>query len=157
MVKGKRRKVKLRRLLREYGPLIALSEAFGVADSLEGEVMEDIISEHPDFAPYLWEDEIETADGRRINPRLHIIVETAVQCQLAQGKPPEARRVYQALLNDGVDHHVARHALGYVLMNTIWLVLKGELTADPAKHYCEGLKRLGRQRLKHEFFTGNWW
>jgi hypothetical protein len=55
---------------------------------------------------------------------LHIVVETVVQCQLAQGKTSEARRVYQALLDEGLDPHVARHALGYVLMHKIWLVLK---------------------------------
>jgi hypothetical protein len=147
-----KRKRDLKALSDEYNSLLMLSEAFGATVSFEGEVMKDVISEHPKYVHYLRGGEIETEDGRRINPRLHIAVETAVQCQLAQGRPPEARRAYLALLDERVDPHEARHAVGYVFLETVWLVLSNELTSDPAKYYCEELRNMERQKLKHRFF-----
>jgi len=110
-------------MLDEYFSLLRLSETFGVTMSNEEEIIKDIIDEHPEYAGFLDEGELQMEDGTTINPQLHIIVESIVQNQLATGQPKDVQQAYLALLKENVDPHEARHAIGCILMETIWLIL----------------------------------
>jgi len=84
---AERKKGEVKKMLDEYYSLLRLSETFGVTMSNEGEIIKDIIDEHPEYADFLDEEELQMEDGTTINPRLHIIIESIVQNQLATGQP----------------------------------------------------------------------
>ena len=139
--------------MNEYLSLLMMSEVLGERVSEEGEMIKDIIDQHPEYAGFLLEGEIEMADGTTVNPRLHIAIEAIVQRQMAMNEPPEVRGTYLTLLNEGVDPHEARHAIGHILIETIWLMQKSELSTDPNIHYRNHLRDLKRKKLKHRVFT----
>jgi len=152
--KGMRRWIEeLRSLLAEYDYLLMVSDVLGVPVSEEGEMLRDVIDQHPEYEGFLPGEEIEVEDGTTVNPRLHIAVEAAVQTQIAKDDPPEAREAYLTLLGAGMDGHEARHAIGRVFVETVWLVLQNRLTADPNTYYRNQLRELERQKLDHEAFA----
>ena len=152
-MKGRKKRRTLRELLNEYDSLLLLSEALGVTVSDEGEIYRDIVDQHPEYAGICHGEEVVMEDGTRVNPRLHIAIETAVQWQMAKDEPREVNEAYLALLGEGVDPHEARHAIGYILAQMIWLIQRDRLP-QPRTHYTAQLRELGRQGLKHRMFTG---
>lgn len=149
---AERKKGGVKKILDEYYSLLRLSETFGVIVSNEGEIIKDIINEHPEYAGFLDQGELQIEDGTTINPRLHIIVESIVQNQLGKGEPEDARQAYLALLKENVDPHEARHAIGRIFMEMIWLILNNKLTSDPTKYYRKQLRGLKRKGIKHRVF-----
>ena len=143
----------MRKLLDEYDMFLSLSGALGVALSDEEEILKDIMDQHPEFAGYRHGEEAVAADGTRINPRLHIAIEAAVQWQMAKGEPPEVNEAYLALLGEGVDPHEARHAIGYLMAEMIWLALQNRLP-EPKTHYASQLRELKHLGLRHRMFSG---
>jgi len=139
-------------LLNEYDSLLLLSEALGVTVSDEGEIYKDIIDQHPEYADYSHGEEVVMEDGTRVNPRLHIAIEAAVQWQMANDEPREVNEAYLVLLGEGVDPHEARHAIGHILAEMIWLIQR-DRPPQPRTHYTARLRELGRQGLKHSMFT----
>lgn len=110
--KGMRRWIEeLRSLLVEYDHLLMVSDVLGVPVSEEGEMLRNIVDQHPEYEGFLPGEEIEVEDETTVNPRLHIAVEAAVQTQIAKDDPPEAREAYLTLLGAGMDGHEARHAI----------------------------------------------
>ena len=152
-MRGRKKRRELRELLNEYDSLLLLSEALGVTVSDEGEIYLDIVDQHPMYAGYGPGEEVVMEDGSRVNPRLHIAIEAAVQWQMAKDEPREVNEAYLALLGEGVDPHEARHAIGYILIQMIWLI-QGDRLPQPRTHYTAQLKELGRQGLEHPMFTG---
>lgn len=152
MTRRKKRK-ELRKLLDEYDSFLSLSQAFGFTLSDEEEILKDILDQHPEYAGYRHGAEAVAADGTRVNPRLHIAVEAAVQWQMAKDDPPEVNEAYLALLGEGVDPHEARHAVGYIMAEMIWLTLQNRLL-EPKTHYAAQLRELKLQGLRHRAFSG---
>jgi hypothetical protein len=155
-------KKRLKQLSDEYLSLLMLSEVFGVTISEEGEMLKDMISEHPEYRDHLHQDEITMADGTTVNPRLHIAVEAAVQRQISKSEPPEARDAYLALLREGLDPHEARHAVGHLFLETIWRLLHNASSAihnaSSANHneyYRQQLRDLIRLKRRHPLFASS--
>ena len=72
---GRRLREELRRLLNEYDYLLTVAEVLGVPVSDEGEMLKDILDQHPEYAGFRPGEEIEMEDGTTMNPRLHIAVD----------------------------------------------------------------------------------
>ena len=152
-MRGRKKRKELRKLLDEYDIFLSLSEALGVPLSDEEENYKDVLDQHPEYARYRRGGELVTKDGRRVNPRLHIAVEAAVQWQMAKDDPPEVNEAYLALLGAGVDPHEARHAIGYLMAEMIWLTLQNRLP-EPKTHYAAQLRELKHQGIRHRVFSG---
>jgi hypothetical protein len=156
MKKGRtKEKKRLKKLSDEYLSLLLLSEVFGVTVSEEGEMLKDMISEHPEYRGHLHRDEITMADGTTVNPRLHLAIEAAVQRQISKSEPPEARDAYLALLREGLDPHDARHAVGRLLLETIWLLLHNASSANHNEYYRQQLRDLIRLKRRHPLFASS--
>ena len=150
---GERLSPEMRWLLDEYDYLLTVAEVLGVPVSDEGEMLKDILDQHPEYAGFRPGEEIEMEDGTTMNPRLHIAVEAVVQSQMAKDEPPEAREAYLSLLSEGVDPHEARHAIGRIFIDVVRLILQNRLTADVGTNYRKQLRDLKRQKLSHHVFT----
>ena len=141
-----------KKLLDLYFHLLTLSETLSVSVSEEGEMIKDMMIEHPEYTDFLDEEEIELENGTIMNPRLHITIEAALQIQIAKGYPPEVRKAYLTLIDEGLDAHAARHAVGRIFTETIWLVMRNKLSMDPINYYRSQLRDLMRKKLKHHIF-----
>ena len=75
------------------------------------------------------------------NPRLHAVIHTVVETQLAQGEPPEARRTLARLQLAGCTRHEALHAIGSVVSETVIDVMQEQRPYN-AKAYSEALAGL---------------
>ena len=132
--------------------LLMLSERLGVSVSEEGEIIKDMISEHPEYADFFDKEEIEMENGTTMNPRLHVIIEAAVQSQIGKGDPPEVREAYLTLIDEGLDAHLSRHMVGRIFTETIFLIMRNKLSIDPIEYYRDQLRDLIRKKLKHHLF-----
>ena len=63
---AERKKGGVKKVLDEYYSLLRLSETFGVTMSNEEEIIKDIIDEHPEYADFLGEGELQMEDGTTI-------------------------------------------------------------------------------------------
>lgn len=135
------------RLLDEYEHIFNVARVLGIDVSDEREILRDILDQHPEYAGFGPGEEIKVEDGTTMNPRLHIAIETIVQSQLAKDEPPEARQVYASLLSEGTDPHEARHAIGRIFTDVVWLILGNRLTADAGTYYRNKLRDFKRQKL----------
>jgi len=63
---AERKKGGVKKVLDEYYSLLRLSETFGVTVSNEEEIIKGIIDEHPEYADFLGEGELQMEDGTTI-------------------------------------------------------------------------------------------
>ena len=81
------------------------------------------------------------------NSRLHAYIHAVVENQLALEEPPQILGTLERLLGDGLDRHEAIHAIGSVLSEQIFKIMKNpSKNADPAGAYNEGLKELTAEK-----------
>jgi hypothetical protein len=82
----------------------------------------------------------------RIRPpkeELHAMIHAVVEAQIALGDETPARRVAQRLIGEGLDRHDAIHAIGMVLAEHLFDVLKtAKPDQDPNAPYYAALERL---------------
>ncbi|HEX6305981.1 MAG TPA: DUF1841 family protein [Anaerolineales bacterium] len=106
-----------------------------------------VMRDHPEYAD-LWGrlDELSDAEIERdgVNPIAHIIAHTTVENQIAENEPKEVRQTIKKLMRQGYTRHDAIHAVGGVLMDEIWYILKENRPFDEAK-YLRDLKALTRK------------
>ena len=76
------------------------------------------------------------------NRHLHSVIHATVENQLAMGKPPEAQRALARLLADGLDRHDAIHAIGSVLSEHMYNLLKEPKGSVSNEAYSRALDRL---------------
>ena len=78
------------------------------------------------------------------NEQLHATLHAVVEAQIALGDETPARRIAQRLIGEGLDRHEAIHAIGMVLAEHIYDVLKTEKSGkdDPNAPYFAALERL---------------
>ena len=77
------------------------------------------------------------------NEKLHATLHAIVEAQIALGDETPARRVAQRLIGEGLDRHDAIHAIGMVLAEHVYDVLKTtKSTQDPNAPYFAALERL---------------
>lgn len=115
--------------------------------SAEDARMIKVMREHPEFAD-LWGrlDELSDAEIVRdgVNPIVHITAHTTVENQIAENEPKEVQLTIKKLMRQGYTRHDAIHAVGGVLMEEIWHILKENRPFDKAK-YLRDLKALTRE------------
>jgi hypothetical protein len=87
--------------------------------------------------------------------RMHAVIHVVIENQIAMQNPPETAQALTRLLAQGLDRHEAMHAVGSVLLDHIFPVLKSEdktrafdsaayvaslrqLSADSWRAYCQG-------------------
>jgi hypothetical protein len=141
---------KLRGISDDFAELLGISESLGIALSEESEFVKDMLAEHPEYV----EDFSTGAEREGMNPRLHIVCEAVVQAQIASNDPPEARQAHLALMSEpSLDAHQARHAIGSVLMETIWHALREKWEPDQMNSYYRNrLRRLAERKLDDQVF-----
>jgi hypothetical protein len=141
---------KIRKLIDDYVKIIGMSEFSGISLSEESEFIKDMLAEHPEYSGDFYTGRLREG----MNPRLHIMSEAVVQAQIASNNPPEARQAHLALLGEpSLDAHQARHAVGCVLMETIWHALREKWEPDQINSYYRSrLKQLATQKLDDPVF-----
>ena len=76
------------------------------------------------------------------NPRLHALIHTVVENQLAM-PVHEVQRTLDRLLGEGLDRHEAVHAIGSVLAEHLHALMEASsVEGDPNDPYLEALERL---------------
>ena len=79
--------------------------------------------------------------------RLHALIHATVENQLATDDPPEVQKVLEKLLADGLDRHEAIHAIGAVLSEQLFSVLKDPSQPTQAGgSYLENLATLTAEK-----------
>jgi hypothetical protein len=102
--------------------------------------------EHPEYAD-LWghldelSDEQIERDGT--NPITHVIIHATIENQIANGDPKETAQTVEALTQQGSSQHEAIHAVGAVMADEIFHVLKDKRPFDEAG-FVRKLKRLAK-------------
>ena len=77
------------------------------------------------------------------NEKLHATLHAIVEAQIALGDETPAGRIAQRLIGEGLDRHDAIHAIGMVLAEHIYDVLKtAKSDTDPNAPYFAALERL---------------
>jgi hypothetical protein len=77
------------------------------------------------------------------NEKLHATLHAIVEAQIALGDETPAGRIAQRLIAEGLDRHEAIHAIGMVLTEHIYDVLKTTKSdKDPNAPYFAALERL---------------
>ena len=77
------------------------------------------------------------------NLRIHASFHAVVENQIASGDPPEVQVTLERLLREGLDRHEAIHAIGSVLSEQIFNVMKNpSAQKNPNKAYIRRLKKL---------------
>ncbi|NIR31459.1 MAG: DUF1841 family protein [Gammaproteobacteria bacterium] len=80
------------------------------------------------------------------SPQLHAGIHAAVEYQIALGDETPVKATLERLLREGLERHDAIHAIGSVLAEHLWTVMRGEVETppgtDPNRPYYEALARL---------------
>ena len=77
------------------------------------------------------------------NAKLHAVAHAIVEAQIAAADETPARRTVQRLMDEGLDRHEAIHAVGLVLMEFIYDLMKAPVSdGDPNVPYFAALERL---------------
>jgi hypothetical protein len=74
------------------------------------------------------------------SPELHAIIHVTVETQLAEGHP-DVKAAFERLSREGLDRHNVVHAIGSVLAEEIYGVMKSRRPHDP-QEYASKLKGL---------------
>ncbi|MEN8176593.1 MAG: DUF1841 family protein, partial [Pseudomonadota bacterium] len=79
---------------------------------------------------------------------LHAAIHTAVENQLAM-PDEQVQRAFKRLMEEGLDRHDALHAVGSVLAEHMWRLMKEE-TEEPAsvEDYYRGLRELTAEKWR---------
>ena len=120
---------KIKELLESHNEIIVLSEWLGITLDEESETIKDVLfNDHPDLIDLFLEGgDVVEEDGTVWNPRVHIYVEGASESLIRNNE--QFRDFFLSLVNDGIERHEARHAVGAVLNALIWNISnpKGKL------------------------------
>ena len=73
------------------------------------------------------------ARERAGNPELHAIIHATVETQLAEGHP-DVQAAFARLSREGLDRHNIVHAVGSVLADDIYGIMKSQRPHDPVEY-----------------------
>ena len=76
------------------------------------------------------------------NEFLHATLHATIETQVAMGEDLPALRTLSRLMREGLDRHDAIHAMGSVLAEHMFDVMKREPMKDPNRSYFAALERL---------------
>ena len=118
-----------KKLFQSYSEVIVLSELLGINLSEESETIKDVLfKDHPDLVKLFLEGkDVVKEDGTLWNPRVHILVEAVSESLIRNNE--QFRNFFLSLVNGGIEHHEARHAVGAVITELMWNIIhsKGKL------------------------------
>ena len=110
----------------------------------EDAVMVEALREHPEYYG-VWDRVDELSDEElirdRVNPILHVTIHQTVENQLAAKDPPVVHETLERLMRSGLSRHEAIHAIGSMLSEEIWEILRQERPFDEER-YERGLRQL---------------
>ena len=87
------------------------------------------------------------AKERADNPELHAVIHATVETQLAEGDPA-VKAAFDRLSQQGLDRHHVVHAIGSVLADEIYGVMKSQRAHDPLE-YARKLNELSAEVWLH--------
>lgn len=120
-----------------------------IGAELEGEeaVTAEVLKQHPEYFD-IWEqagtlppDEEVLHDGA--NPFVHIAVHQTVENQIADLNPPQTAETLKALIRAGYDRHEAVHAIGSLVAEEMFEIMKNNRPFDQTR-YVEALRELAQ-------------
>ena len=97
--------------------------------------------EHADLWGHLDELSDEQVERDGTNPVAHVNIHVAVESQIANGEPKGTAETVEALMRQGLSRHEAIHAVGTVLTDEIYHILKDKRPFDEAG-FVRKLKQL---------------
>jgi len=105
------------------------------------EAWELAIKDHPEWRRD-WErgrlpDEITGEDGQPMSPRMHLLVHTIVERQLAADDPPGVASVARRLMRLGLSRHEVVHEIGVVVTQHMWSVAHEQQAFDQEQYLAE--------------------
>jgi len=114
---------------------------------LEGDeaVLARILKQHPEYSD-IWERAADLDPHEEVlrdgaNPFAHIAIHQIVENQIANHDPPQTAETLEALMQAGYTRHEAIHAIGNVLAEEIYEILRDERPFDEAS-YVQALREL---------------
>lgn len=106
--------------------------------------------DHPQWRRQLENDtlpeEVVDENGTTINPRMHLVIHSMVERQLAAGDPPGVVEAAQQLAAAGASQHEIRHEIGQAVANQLWRMLADGQPLNQAQYLAE-LQRIVQARL----------
>lgn len=96
---------------------------------------------HPEWAPFWSDPEHARPESPDRNPFLHVLVDCAVERQVEDGQPPEAREALHRLEKSGRTRDEAIHRIGDEFVRFFGEMYRSRSAFDPAA-YGAALKRL---------------
>ncbi len=124
-------------------------EAVMNGEKLEGEdaLTAEMLKQHPEYYD-IWEqaetlppDQEVLRDGA--NPFAHVAIHQTIENQIAGHNPPQTTKTLEALMRAGYTRHEAIHAIGAILAQEIFEVLRDNRPFNEAG-YIEALRNLAR-------------
>jgi len=114
---------------------------------LEGDeaVLARILKQHPEYSD-IWEraadlDPYEEVLLDGANPFAHVTIHQIVENQIAGRTPPQTAETLEALMQAGYTRHEAIHAIGRIVSDEIFEILRDERPFDEAG-YVQALREL---------------
>ncbi len=114
---------------------------------LEGDeaVTAEILKQHPKYFD-IWEhagllDPHQEVLRDGVNPFVHVAIHQTAENQIANHDPPETAETLEALMQAGYTRHEAIHAIGRIVSDEIFEILRDERPFDEAG-YVQALREL---------------
>ena len=87
------------------------------------------------------------------NEYVHAVIHEVIENQIAMGDELPVKEAVKRLMGEGLDRHEAIHAVGSVLIDHIWELLRGEgpKTPDPNPAYLKQVRALTAQKWIDEY------
>jgi len=98
----------------------------------EGERQFLLLSEHPELAEAIENEEEREVESGAMSPRLHLAMHEVVANRLWDDDPPEMWRTAQRLTQAGYERHDVLHMLSSVVGTEVYNALTGNATSDIA-------------------------
>jgi len=116
---------------------------------LEGEdaTMAEVLKQHPEYFD-LWEQVDTLPPGEEVlrdgvNPFVHVGIHQTVENQIANHNPPQTAETLEALMRAGYTRHEAVHAIGAIVSDEIFAILKDNRPFNETS-YAKALRALAR-------------
>lgn len=137
----------LRYLTRSYLGLVWEQMLAGVEPEGDEAVLARILKQHPEYSD-IWDhaaslDPHEEVLRDGANPFAHVAIHQTIENQLASHEPPQTAETLEALMQAGYTRHEAVHAIGNVLAQEIYEILRDERPFDEAG-YVQALHELAQ-------------
>ena len=120
----------------------------------EEDALAIVLKDHPEWRKQ-WEDgtlpdEIIGEDGEPMSPRMHIMVHTIVERQLATDEPNGVVALATELEQLGLSHHDICHTIGEAVASQMWYMNKEGCVFDEGRYMADLRKTVDLNRQNRE-------